>query len=62
MTTAIYLTQLGSKLSDLIVGSGLWLYVSAFKRIASAPVIIFTHEPPTLIWKLLQPKGISLSN
>lgn len=62
MTTAIYLTQLGFKLSDLIVGSGLWLYASAFKRIASALVIIFTHEPPTLIWKLLQPKGISLSN
>jgi len=62
MTTATHLMQPGFKLSDLIVGNGLWPYASAFKKIASAPVIIFMHEPPTSIWKLLQPKGISLSN
>lgn len=62
MTTATHLIQPDFKLSNLIVGNGLWPYASAFKRIASAPVIIFMHEPPTLIWKLLQPKGISLSN
>lgn len=62
MTTATHLIQLDFKLANLIVGSGLWPYASAFKRIASAPVIIFMHEPPTLIWKLLLPKGISLSN